>query len=194
MSAGVIIQAISPTVAKVVQPPAGAVVYVPIFIGIVILAIILGVQLVRHPDWRPVLGLVACAVALIWSWTSYQNQLANAAIVDGQHQVIHIVTLNKHGVITSQQDVKFSDIRGVTMQYNRGDTRLALLLNNGNVVLPLGPDYIQDEPMHFRAQTLIENALKTGHVHSIRITRNRKLEEEPKWIKVYRSSLKTRNN
>ena len=49
-----------------------------------------------------------------------------------------------------------SEIASVEMQFDRGDRRIALVLKNGQVLFPLGSEYVQNEP----TQYLVLNALR----------------------------------
>lgn len=162
MLANVTITAPSSTTLRLAQP---ASYLIPLILGMVLLIPLLYLiyTFIRHPSWKPFLGIVPLGLFVLVLLPP--DDTDNVAIVDSEHRIIRVEEVRK-GSIRREQDINFAEVNQVTIQYNRGDTRLALILKDGSVVLPLGVGYVQNEPMHFKAQTMIEQMLKAGRANS----------------------------
>ncbi len=55
--------------------------------------------------------------------------------------------------------VHFSDIARAEMQFNRGDKRIVVVLNDGKQVFPLGDGYIQNDPNQYKPLIAIQKAV-----------------------------------
>lgn len=162
MLVNVTITAPSSTTLRLAQP---AFYSTTLILGIVLLIPLLYLiyTFIRHPSWKPFLGIVPLGLFVLMLLPP--DDTDNVAIVDSEHHLIRVEEVRK-GSIKREQDINFAEVNQVTIQYSRADTRLALILNDGSVVLPLGGGYVQNEPMHFKAQTMIEQILKTGRANS----------------------------
>jgi hypothetical protein len=111
---------------------------------------------IRQGAWKTTLILVPVTVFLIWA--TWPHGVAYRMELKTQHRVLEVQTLRKDKIVASQT-VKFSDIARAEMQFNRGDKRIVVVLNNGKEVFPLGDEYIQNEPNQYKPLIAIQKAV-----------------------------------
>ena len=122
----------------------------------IVAAVVLTLVLCYQRAW------VALFVPAIFAWVAYLCFTAGqstyrAEIIPETHQIIS-EQMDK-GKLTAKTIIPINDIASAEMQSNRGATRIALIMRDGTVILPLGPIDLQDEPDQYVALTAIRQVI-----------------------------------
>ena len=107
--------------------------------------------------WGLLIGPVFIAYLLYTAHRVGGQSTYRAEIIPETHQIIS-EQMDK-GKLTAKTIVPINDIASAEMQSNRGATRIALIMRDGTVMLPLGPIALQDEPDQYVALTAIRQVV-----------------------------------
>ncbi len=120
-----------------------------VFIGFII-------YVIKQGAWKAAAILIPIAAFL--TWISWPDGIAYRMGLKPQEHVLLVQTLKKGKIIESQA-IPFSEIARAEMQFNRGDKRIVVVLNNGQEVFPLGDGYIQNDPNQYIPLVAIQKAV-----------------------------------
>jgi len=128
------------------------------FFRLIIIVVFIGflTYYFRQREWKAAAILIPIGAFLVWSTLS--NGIAYRMDLKPQEHVLLVQTVKK-GKIIESQTIPFSDIARAEMQFNRGDKRIVVVLNNGQEVFPLGDGYIQNDPNQYIPLVAIQKAV-----------------------------------
>lgn len=159
MASHVQIEVSSPHYFTASLPPAG----VPVFgvIGVLVLAVIAFRLFQTHHRLGGALAVLG-AIGMIW--LAMPSSVSYRVEGDGNSKTFHLEELKRQEVV-EQSVVPLNAIERIDMQSNRGATRIAIIMNNGDQRFPLGEAYMQDDPEQYKALVLMQQMWKNGVVH-----------------------------
>lgn len=154
------IEVSSPNHFSAALPPAGASFFG--LIGILVLAF----AAVRLFQTHHRLGSAFAAIGVLGMvWLAMPSSVSYRMEGDGNSRTFHIEELRRQAVV-GQSVVPLDAIERIDMQSNRGATRIAIIMNNGDQRFPLGEEYMQDDPEQYKALVLMQQMWKNGVVHA----------------------------